>query len=91
MGEIWLRIGKLRGQTIKTPNGPGFVVEEVTEHVVTIRLVSSGSIFRIKRAMIEQAWLLKSPGERLLPSQVRATGVSERSPAYVAALVNAIS
>jgi hypothetical protein len=88
---IWTRIAALVGQRIPTSDGPGFFVDEVTEQGVTIRLVRTSKQRRIPRIALERAWRLKPSDGELLPDAVRKAGVSEYSPAYVAAIINTIS
>jgi hypothetical protein len=88
---MWARITALVGQRLPTDDGPGFWVDEVTAQAVKIRLVRNSKTRRIPRISLERAWNLKKADEPLLPDAVTAAGVSEYSPTFVAAIINAVS
>jgi hypothetical protein len=88
---LWGRIAALVGQRLPTDDGPGFWVEEVTDKHVAIKLVRNSKVRRIPKISLERAWALKQPDEPLLPSAVQKAGVSEYSPTFVAAIINAVS
>lgn len=90
MDEIWSNVVALKGQTIKTVTGHPLTVDGVTDSYVVVTPVRTGTPRRIDRYRVEKAYALKSNAGSVRPSHVRAAGVSEFSPAYVAALVNAI-
>ena len=70
--------------------GKWITVDTVTAREVIFTIDSTRKQRAVSRDKIERAWLLKPRHERLRPTDVRAAGISEVSPAYVAAIVNAI-
>ncbi len=89
--SMWARITALVGQRLPTDDGPGFWVEEVTDKHVAIKLVRNSKTRRIPRISLERAWGLKQADEPLLPEAVQKAGVSEYSPTFLAAIINAVS
>ena len=91
MDKLWSRVAALKGQTIETVTGKSLNVDCVTPTYVEVTPTSTRRSRRIERSQIERAYTLRSKSKSLRPSEVRAAGISEYSPAYVAALINAIS
>ena len=87
MSEIWTRVRSLEGRTLLTSTGKPFLVVEVGSDYLRIAPESTGKGRPIKRSEIEGAAELKDP----TPTEVRAAGISEYNPAYVAAIVRALS
>jgi len=89
--ELWDRVKGLHGQVLQTVQGARFTVEGVTDSDVLIYIWSTKKKRHIRRTEIEAAFRLMTPSTRLRPSEIRSAGISERSPAYVAGIIPALS
>jgi len=90
---LWQAIGVLIGQTVDTVRGRPFTILSVARHkdaAVEIAPVSTGKPRKLYRESLEGAYLLWKREGGVTPSRVREEGLSERNPAYVAALIQAV-
>lgn len=90
---LWAGLKELEGATVETVRGKPFTVLAVDpgkQGAIVIELASTGKRRTILRDEIERAYGLGHHGEAVRPSTVRASGASERNPAYVAALLRAL-
>lgn len=90
MEDLWVRITKLQGQTLRTVRNLPFEVIAVTDRQVIIRVGSSGLERPITKDAFHAAAPLKQAGKQIRPIDVRNAGASEMNPAYVAAILNHI-
>ena len=90
---MWAGLKELEGATVETMQGKPFTVLRVDpskQSAIVIELASTGKRRTILRDEMERAYGLAVHGESDRPSTVRASGASERNPAYVAALLRAL-
>lgn len=88
MNDIWDDVKSLEGLEIKTSRQARFRILLVTDTTCTIHIESSDKTRPIHRSEIEAVSTMQTG--RLRPIDVRNSGASEYSPAYVAAVLNRI-
>src|SRR5579864_1093315 len=87
MAQFWELVQSLRGQALSTPSGHGsFTVLDVDDRGLKLE-VRGGGIYNVPRSAIEAAADL--PGQDLSAARIRALGISESQPSYVAGIVRA--
>lgn len=87
MAQFWDLVQSLRGQALSTPSGHGsFTVLDVGDRGLKLQ-VRGGGIYNVPRSAIEAAADL--PGQVLSAARIRALGISESQPSYVAGIVRA--
>jgi hypothetical protein len=92
MGSPWRQVERLAGSTIPTTSGRArFEVRRVDDRSVTVAPTSSGVERTIERHKVEAAYQLHLAGEEVSPSRLRAAGITEWHPAYIAGIVKAIT
>jgi hypothetical protein len=92
MTTVWERIQALEGQTLYTVGRrKAFNVSEVGENHVTVVPASTGKARRIPRQELARAEAHQLISAAVRPGKLRTAGVSEANPAYVAAIIRAIS
>ena len=93
MDDLWRRIERLRGQSLRTVTGKEFQVvtaEPDRTNILTIIPKSTGKPRPIRREEFERAYRLRLKAHELTPMRIRHGGASEVNPAYVAAILRAI-
>jgi hypothetical protein len=92
MGQLWARVAELQAKTITTTTGRAqFNVDRVTDTGIVITPHSTGLPRKIQRRELESAAGLGLTTDQLTPTRVRQAGASEFNPAYVAAILRAIT
>lgn len=91
--RLWAELRALTGQTVESVRGYRFLVVSVEPHkeaAVTIEPQRTGKPRKLYRQSLEAAYQLWLKERQVTPAQVREHGLSERNPAYVAALINRV-
>jgi hypothetical protein len=89
--ELWRRINQLEpGTTLRTVTGQPFIFDRVAADIVHIRVGPNRRPRRLPRAMLEAANELGLRGDALIPSKIRAEGISEFDPAFVVGVLKAV-
>jgi hypothetical protein len=88
--QVSRRVRGLESEVLQTVRGVPFKVLSVDHAGATLAVGSQRNTTRVGFDAIEAALALPHARGRLRPSQVRAAGINEWQPAYVAGIVNAL-
>ncbi len=89
--ELWERVRLLEGRKLNSTSGRStFEILSVKSDVALIRIHSTGSERSIRRQEFDKALKFGMVTFSVTPSQIRESGASEFSPAYVAAIIRTV-